>query len=340
MLSVTWELKKKSITRLPLIMACLLLIPYVDSFILGLCSLTGSQQKLHEQQILEVQNISGEILGILTEIWWEEDMRWHGKILSGFTEAGIPSSYPWMFCWPPQPFSKASLRAASEPLHPLVRLQWRLCLLDQCFLNAGRKDGTCWLQTRCQSMQRGLYCKQSLKIHFKGRKGWGEEKQNTQRCWLAIYSHPPSPVIHHLPLCVQQTSYTHSSFSLLLEWNLIFVMPFVGSKIPLCCAECEGKEFHFSADMLKACITSWALHPTQVARSHLWLPDPTALAHAGLTRLDTLGLCVLLPVAGDQYALAGWKSLLSHQKTEYGGIRMNGNSNEIVTSLYCLHDMN
>lgn len=86
---------------------------------------------------------------------------------------------------------------------------------------------------------------------------------------------------------------------------MIFGMPFVGFKIPLCCGECEGREFHFSADMLKACIMGWALHPTQVAGSHLWLPD---LAHAGITRLETLGLCILLPVAGDQYALAGWKS--------------------------------
>lgn len=149
-------------------------------------------------------------------------MRWHGKILSGFTEAGIPSSYPEMFCWPSQPLSKALPTAAPEPLHPLVCLQGRLCFLDQCFLNAGRKDGTCWLQIRCQSMQRGLYCKQSLKIHFKRRKGWGEEKQNTQRCWLAIYSHPPLLVINHLPLWAQQTSYTHSSSSLLLARNLIF----------------------------------------------------------------------------------------------------------------------
>lgn len=255
-------------------------------------------------------------------------MRWHGKILSGFIEAGIPSSYPWTFCWPSQPLSKASPTATPEPPCTLVFLQGRLCLLDQYFLNAGRKDGTCWLQTRCQSMQRGLYCKQSLKIHFKRRKAWGEENQNTQRCWLAIYSHPPSRVINHLPLWAQQTSYAHSSFSSLLERNLIFGMPFVGFKIPLCCGGCEGREFHFSTDILKACVMGWAFHPSQVSGSHLWLSDPTALAHTALTRPENLGLCILMPVAGDQYALVGWKSLLSHQKIEYGGIRRHGTLNK------------
>lgn len=140
-------------------------------------------------------------------------------------------------------------------------------------------------------------------------------------------------MINHLPLRAQQTSYTHSSLSSLLERNLIFGMPFVGFKIPLCCSGCEGREFHFSADILKAHIVGWALHPTQVAGSRLWVSEPTAPAHVGLTRLETLGLWVLLPVAGDQYALVGWKSLLSHQKIKYGGIRRNGISNKTVTSL-------
>lgn len=78
----------------------------------------------------------------------------------------------------------------------------------------------CWqkrwdllMQDKMLEHAKGLYCKQSLKIHFKRRKGWREENQNTQRCWLAIYSHPPSLVINLFPLWAQQTSYTHSSFS-------------------------------------------------------------------------------------------------------------------------------
>lgn len=86
--------------------------------------------------------------------------------------------------------------------------------------------------------------------------------------------------------------------------NLIFGMPFVGFKIPLCCGECEGREFHFSADMLKACIKGWALYPSKVAGRHLWLTDPTSLTHARFTRLETLCLCMLLPVAEDQQTLA------------------------------------
>lgn len=89
-------------------------------------------------------------------------------------------------------------------------------------------------------------------------------------------------------------------------------MPSVGFKIPLCSGECEGREFHFSKDMLKVYIIGRALHPTQVAGSHLWLSDPTALAPGELSRLEALGLHVSLLSLGDQYALAGYKSLLAH----------------------------
>lgn len=51
-------------------------------------------RSFHQQQTLEVQKISDEILRILTEIWWGKNILWWGKILSGFTEAGIPFTYP------------------------------------------------------------------------------------------------------------------------------------------------------------------------------------------------------------------------------------------------------
>lgn len=85
-------------------------------------------------------------------------------------------------------------------------------------------------------------------------------------CWWLIISHfEPNRPDTHIP-------------HFLCWWkNLIFGMPFVGFKIPLCCGECEGREFHFSADMLKACIKGWALHPTKAAGCicgclipHLW----------------------------------------------------------------------
>lgn len=89
-------------------------------------------------------------------------------------------------------------------------------------------------------------------------------------------------------------------------------MPSVGFKIPLCSGECEGREFHFCKDTLKVYIKGRALHPTQVAGSHSWLSDPTALAPGELSGLEALGLCVSLLALGDQCALAGCKSLLTH----------------------------
>lgn len=116
-------------------------------------------------------------------------------------------------------------------------------------------------------------------------------------------------------------------------------MPSVGFKIPLCSGECERREFRFSKDMLKVYVMGRALHPTQVAGSHLWLSDPTALAPGKLSRLETMGLHVSLLAIGNQCALAGYKSLLSHWKTEQGGVRWNGISTEIATSLYHLHSV-
>lgn len=80
----------------------------------------------------------------------------------GSPRLGFPPATPGCFAGHLSPSPRPHLTAAPEPLHPLVGLQGRLCLLDQYFRDADRKDGTCWLQTRCQSMQRGLYCKQSF----------------------------------------------------------------------------------------------------------------------------------------------------------------------------------
>lgn len=63
-ISVTWELKKHIITRSPLSKACLLLIPYVESFILGLYILSGSQQNLSSTADSRGAKTFGEILKI------------------------------------------------------------------------------------------------------------------------------------------------------------------------------------------------------------------------------------------------------------------------------------
>lgn len=174
---MTWGLKKHSITRPPLNMACLLLIPYGESFILGLYSLSGSQQKLSSTAD---SRGTKQFLVKSWEFWQkfgEERIYSDGaKYSVGSLRLGFHSL---TLNGPSQSLSKASPTAAPETLYSLVCLWGSFCFLDQCFLNVGRKDVTCWLQTRCQSMQRRLYCKQSLRIHFKRRKGYGEEKQNT-----------------------------------------------------------------------------------------------------------------------------------------------------------------
>lgn len=127
----------------------------------------------------------------------------------------------------------------------------------------------------------------TLKFILKGERDEGRKNKILRDADL-----PSTVILPHWWLIISpfepnRPATLHSSFSLLLARNLLSGIPFVGFKMPLCCGECEGREFNFFEDMLKAYITGWALHPTQVAGSHFWFPGPLSLAPNGLNRLES-----------------------------------------------------
>lgn len=127
----------------------------------------------------------------------------------------------------------------------------------------------------------------TLKFILKGERDEGRKNKIPRDADL-----PSTVILPHWWLIISpfepnRPATLHSTFSLLLARNSLSGMPFVGFKMPLCCSEREGREFHFSDDMLKAYITGWALHPTQVAGRHFWFPDPSSLALGGLNGLES-----------------------------------------------------